>query len=360
MTIAYGDTGGGGPGATASSTTGAQTWQGQEKSTLAGVLANLAASPSITVYAADGAGAATSSISGRLCRSDRPHRHAHLHRAGRRDAERLAHRRRAVGLDSRRRPLPAPGSRRRSVGALSVSGQTITDYRRHAHRRPDRRRHVRLGRYGDRLCGDRHADLADPGELDRRGHPHLDRDVTCGHRLRERRLGNTRRSDVECLRVAGRQHDRLHVHRRDWRHERRHASRSSCRQAGAHRRRSPMPPATRRRAREPSPPRARRSPSPRSRSRAARPSPITYGSKAGGGPGATATATTGTQTWQGQERSTAAGALTNLGASPSITVNAANGSGTMTVLPANAGNGSTGNTLTFTYTAAAGGWRTAA
>ncbi len=47
--------------------------------------------------------------------------------------------------------------------------------------------------------------------------------------------------------------------------------------------------------------------------------------------------------------------LTNLGASPSITINAANGSGTMTALPANAGNGSTGNTLTFTYTAATGG-----
>ena len=82
---------------------------------------------------------------------------------------------------------------------------------------------------------------------------------------------------------------------------------------------------------------------------------ITYGSKAGGGAGATATATTGVQTWQGQERSTAAGVLTNLASSPSITINAANGTGTLTVLPANVGNGSTGNTLTFTYTAAAGG-----
>jgi hypothetical protein len=36
-------------------------------------------------------------------------------------------------------------------------------------------------------------------------------------------------------------------------------------------------------------------------------------------------------------------------------VNAANGSGTLTVAPLNAGNGSAGNTLTFTYTAAAGG-----
>ena len=54
MTIVYGDTGGGGPGATAGTTLGAQAWQAQERSTLAGVLANLAASPSITVYAADG------------------------------------------------------------------------------------------------------------------------------------------------------------------------------------------------------------------------------------------------------------------------------------------------------------------
>ena len=76
---------------------------------------------------------------------------------------------------------------------------------------------------------------------------------------------------------------------------------------------------------------------------------ITYGSTAGGGAGATATATTGAQTWQAKERSTNAGVLTNLGASPSITINAADGSGTLTVLPANAGNGSTGNTLTFTY-----------
>ena len=56
FTITYGDTGGGGPGATATSSTGAQTWQAQEKSTSAGSLANLGSSPSITVYAADGSG----------------------------------------------------------------------------------------------------------------------------------------------------------------------------------------------------------------------------------------------------------------------------------------------------------------
>src|SRR4029078_3906600 len=63
FTITYGSTAGGGSGATASSTTGAQTWQAQEKSTSAGSLANLASSPSITVYAADGSGTLTSGTS---------------------------------------------------------------------------------------------------------------------------------------------------------------------------------------------------------------------------------------------------------------------------------------------------------
>src|SRR5207302_9067377 len=63
FTITYGDTSGGGPGATATSSTGAQTWQVQEKSTSAGSLANIASSPSITVYAADGSGTLTSGTS---------------------------------------------------------------------------------------------------------------------------------------------------------------------------------------------------------------------------------------------------------------------------------------------------------
>src|SRR5207253_5481377 len=84
-------------------------------------------------------------------------------------------------------------------------------------------------------------------------------------------------------------------------------------------------------------------------------STITYGSTAGGGPGATATSTTGAQTWQAQEKSTNAGSLANLGASPSVTVNAADGTGTLTTPTANVGYGSSGNTLVFTYTAAAGG-----
>ena len=45
----------------------------------------------------------------------------------------------------------------------------------------------------------------------------------------------------------------------------------------------------------------------------------------------------------------------NLGASPSVTVNAADGSGTLTTPTTNVAASSTGNTLTFTYTAATGG-----
>ncbi len=82
---------------------------------------------------------------------------------------------------------------------------------------------------------------------------------------------------------------------------------------------------------------------------------ITYGDTGGGGAGATAASSTGSQTWQAQERSTGGGSLTNLGSSPSINVLAPDGSGTLTTPTTVVANGSTGNTVTFTYTAAAGG-----
>src|SRR5262249_62249403 len=56
LAITYGATGGGGPGATAPSSAGAQTWQVQAKSTAAGSLANLSSSPSITVLSRDSSG----------------------------------------------------------------------------------------------------------------------------------------------------------------------------------------------------------------------------------------------------------------------------------------------------------------
>src|SRR5204863_421642 len=49
MTITYGSTAGGGPGATAPVTAAAQVWQAQEKSSSGGTLTNLASSPGITV-----------------------------------------------------------------------------------------------------------------------------------------------------------------------------------------------------------------------------------------------------------------------------------------------------------------------
>ena len=82
---------------------------------------------------------------------------------------------------------------------------------------------------------------------------------------------------------------------------------------------------------------------------------LTYGNKSGGGSGATATATTGAQTWQAQQKARSAGTLTNLGSSPSITVNAADGSGTLTTGTSAVSASQTGNTITFTYTAATGG-----
>src|SRR5204862_57798 len=63
FTITYGDTGSGGPGATANSSTGAQTWTTQGKSTSNGSLTNIASQPSITVYAADGSGTMVSGTS---------------------------------------------------------------------------------------------------------------------------------------------------------------------------------------------------------------------------------------------------------------------------------------------------------
>src|SRR5207302_11181975 len=82
---------------------------------------------------------------------------------------------------------------------------------------------------------------------------------------------------------------------------------------------------------------------------------ITYGDTGGGGPGATATSSTGAQTWQAQAKSTSAGTLSNLASSPSITVYAADGPGTLTTPTSIVSASQTGRTLTFTYTAPAGG-----
>ncbi|HKC21535.1 MAG TPA: hypothetical protein VKB64_03390, partial [Gaiellaceae bacterium] len=82
---------------------------------------------------------------------------------------------------------------------------------------------------------------------------------------------------------------------------------------------------------------------------------VTYGDTGGGGPGATAPSSTGAQTWTTQEKSTSTGSLTSIASSPSVTVYAADGSGTLTSGTSSVARSSTGNTLTFTYTSPAGG-----
>jgi len=82
---------------------------------------------------------------------------------------------------------------------------------------------------------------------------------------------------------------------------------------------------------------------------------ITYGSRSGGGPGALVPSTPGTATWTAKQRSGSPGTLTPLSTSPSTTVFAPDGSGTLTTPTSSVARGSTGNTISFTYTAAAGG-----
>jgi hypothetical protein len=82
---------------------------------------------------------------------------------------------------------------------------------------------------------------------------------------------------------------------------------------------------------------------------------ITYGDTSAGGDGATATSTLGASTFSAEEESSSSGGLAALSTSPQLTVDAADGSGTMSASPSFVGPGSGGNTLTFTYTAAASG-----
>ena len=82
---------------------------------------------------------------------------------------------------------------------------------------------------------------------------------------------------------------------------------------------------------------------------------LVYGSPVGGGPGATAPATGGDEDWVVASRASDEGTLTNLARAPSIAVLAPDGSGTMTTDTATVSAASTGQSITFAYTAAAGG-----
>jgi hypothetical protein len=82
---------------------------------------------------------------------------------------------------------------------------------------------------------------------------------------------------------------------------------------------------------------------------------VTYGSKALAGPGAPVSAGA-SQSWQAQERSTSDGTLTDLASSPRVAVVSQDGSGAIAPAAADAVSaGATGRTVSFDYTAAAGG-----
>jgi alpha-tubulin suppressor-like RCC1 family protein len=82
---------------------------------------------------------------------------------------------------------------------------------------------------------------------------------------------------------------------------------------------------------------------------------VTYGDKSGGGPGATVSATPGTGTFAIQSKSVSGSTLKPLVVSPAATVYAADGSGSLTLPETVFTAGQTGLTLPFTLTAAAGG-----
>ena len=352
MTVVYGDTGGGGPGATAGSTTGAQTWQGQEQSTLAGVLANLAASPSITVYAPDGSGTVTSSIS--VVSAGQTGRTVTLTYTPATGGMLTGSM--TVVVPSGWTPpstVAGPGFTTTSVGALSVAGQTITITG--ITRTAAQTVVVTYGSGGTATAAATPGaqtwqmqessttagvltSIAAPPVITVYANDGSGTLTTGTTNVSASQTGNTIAFTVTAAAGGTSGGTVTIVVPAGW------SAPSTVVNAAGYTTATAGTVAT-----------AGQTITVSALTLAGgATATIMYGSTAGGGPGATATAATGAQTWQGQERSTAAGVLTNLGASPSITVNAANGSGTMTVLPANAGNGASGNTLTFTYTAAAG------
>ena len=353
MTIVYGDTGGGGSGATATAATGAQTWQAQERSTLAGVLTNLAASPSITVYAADGSGTTASSISAvSASQTGRTVTLTYTAATGGMLNGSLT-----VVVPSGWTPpatVAGPGFATTSVGVLSVSGQTITITG--VTRTVAQTVVVTYGSgatatapatTGAQTWQVQESSTAAGGLASIAASPVITVYANDGSgtltsataNVSASQTGNTIAFTVTAAAGGMSGGTVTIVVPAGW------SAPSISAVAAGYTTSSTGTVAT-----------AAQTITVSALTLAGgATATITYGSKAGGGAGAVATAATGAQTWQGQERSTAAGVLTNFGASPSITINAANGSGTMTVLPANVGNGSTGNTLTFTYTAAAGG-----
>ena len=125
LLLNYGDTSSGGPGATAPAATGAVIWTTKQRSSSRGALTNLGVQPTITVYAADGAGTVASSLST-------------VSGSQTGLIETLTYTAPAGGLSNGTLTVavpagwtaPAtsagPGFTTSSVGAVSVAGQTIT------------------------------------------------------------------------------------------------------------------------------------------------------------------------------------------------------------------------------------------
>ena len=122
LTIAYGDTRFGGPGATATTTAGGRTWKERRNVDADGSLANIATSPRINVYAADGRGTLTTPPA-RLRERDRQDPHLHLHGRDGRDLERRRARRRSDRLERPVHTGAAAGYTTASTGTVAVSGR---------------------------------------------------------------------------------------------------------------------------------------------------------------------------------------------------------------------------------------------
>ena len=175
LVIKYGDTSGGGTGATATATTGAVVWTTKQRSSSRGALTNARGlsrrSPSTRPTDRHG----RVEPLGRLRLAGRADRDAHLHGTGRRPLERDAHRRGAGRLDSARDRRPGPGFTT-SIGRSGLRrGADDHRHRRHAHRGPDRGDHIRLRRDGDRGRRPGRTELAGQGGLDRGRRPDRDR-----------------------------------------------------------------------------------------------------------------------------------------------------------------------------------------
>jgi len=353
MTIVYGDTGGGGPGATAGSTTGAQTFQAQSRTTTGGVLTNLAASPAVTVYAADGSGTAGTSIS--VVSAGQTGRTVTLTYTAATGGTLTGSM--TVDVPTGWTPpatVAGPGYSTTTVGSLSVSGQriTITGITRNAGQTVV----VTYGSGGTATA---------PSTTGSQTWTVQEASTSAGVLTA---IASSPSITVESADGSGTMTaspSAVSASQTGMTETFTYTADTGGMSGGTVNVTVPA---------------GWSAPSTVSNNagystattgtltvavRTITVSNVTlaggatlsiyYGDGSGGGPGATVTATTGAATWTAQERSTAAGVLTNLASSPSITVYAANGTGTLTTPTSNVGNGSTGNTLTFTYTAAAGG-----